>query len=54
MVSTFVQRADVFQLPTSEDGQSLLGTMIFVVIPQRAGADIIITYWAKEAAKWLS
>ena len=40
VVSTFVQRADVFKLPYSDDGESLKSNLNFVVIPQRAGADV--------------
>jgi len=40
VVSSFVQRADVFNLPYSEDGESLKENLSFVVIPQRAGADV--------------
>jgi outer membrane protein TolC len=39
VVSSFVQRADIFDLPYSEDGESLKENFSFVVIPQRAGAD---------------
>ena len=40
VVSTFVQRADVFKLPYSDDGESLKSNLNFVIIPQRAGADV--------------
>ena len=41
VVSTFVQRADVFKLPYSEDGESLKSNLNFTVIPQRASADVL-------------
>lgn len=41
VVSAFVQRTDVFSLPYSEDGESLKPNLSFIVIPQRAGADVL-------------
>lgn len=40
VVSTFVQRADIFAMPYSDDGESLRHNLSFIVIPQRAGADV--------------
>ncbi len=40
VVSAFVQRSDIFKLPYSDDGESLKHNLSFVVIPQRAGADV--------------
>lgn len=40
VVSAFVQRSDVFALPYSDDGESLQPNLNFVVIPQRARADV--------------
>ncbi|MDH3784402.1 MAG: TolC family protein [Acidobacteriota bacterium] len=40
VISTFAQRADVFKLPYSDEGESLKPNLNFVVIPQRSGADI--------------
>jgi outer membrane protein TolC len=40
VVSTFVQRSDVFKLPYSDEGESLAPNLNFVVIPQRAAADV--------------
>jgi len=40
VVSAFVQRSDVFALPYSAEGESLQPNLSFVVIPQRAGADV--------------
>lgn len=40
VISTYVQRADVFKLPYSDEGESLKPNLNFVVIPQRSSADV--------------
>jgi outer membrane protein len=40
VVSTFAQRADVFKLPYTDDGESLKDNLSFIVIPQRVAADV--------------
>jgi outer membrane protein TolC len=40
VVSTFVQRSDIFPLPYLEEDRSLKENLSFIAIPQRAGRDV--------------
>ena len=52
MVRTYLKMSPSHQVTKSPEMEKQLVLEILTAI-KRAGADIIITYWAKDAAKWL-
>ena len=52
MVKTYLKMSPSHQVTKSPEMEKQLVLEILTAI-KRAGADIIITYWAKDAAKWL-
>ncbi len=52
MVKTYLKMSPSHQVTKSPEMEKQLALEILTAI-KRAGADIIITYWAKDAAKWL-